>query len=250
MNSQNISACIITYNEQENIRLCLESLSWADEIVVVDSGSIDNTQSICNEFGCRFIHHDWEGYARQKNFALRQCQFAWIISIDADEVITKECADEILSVIKSTDADIYSIPRLNYFLGKWMRHGGWYPDRQIRLFRNGCGEFKIVPIHESFQPYDKDAKTAYLINPMQHYTYKSVSDFIKKTEIYSTLDAERIVNQGKSPKFITAALLLSFPLKFVEVYVYKSGWRDGLHGFIAAMLLSARVFLRTVKIWE
>lgn len=250
MSRQTISVAIIAYNEKDNIRRCLESLSWADEIVVVDNGSDDGTLDICAEFKCRVIHHEWEGYARQKNFSLSQASCDWILSLDADEVITDAGSSEIQSTIESASFDVYSIPRLNSFLGRWMHHGGWYPDRQIRLFRKGCGEFKLVPIHESFQPYKQDTKIGRLNQPMQHYTYNSVSSFMKKSETYSSLDADRMISQGKLPKSMISALIFSMPIKFAEVYIYKSGWKDGIHGFISATLISSRVFTRTVKIWE
>lgn len=250
MNRQSISIAIIAYNEKNNIRRCLESLSWADEIVVVDNGSNDGTLDICAEFNCRVIHHQWEGYARQKNFSLSQTSCEWILSLDADEVVTEDLAAEIRNAVESGEFDVYSIPRLNSFLGRWMRHGGWYPDRQVRLFRKGCGEFKLVPIHESFQPYKPNVKIGKLNSPMKHYTYCNVADFIRKSETYASLDAERMISKGKIPVSIISALMFSMPIKFVEVYIYKGGWMDGIHGLISAILLSARVFMRTVKIWE
>ncbi|MHB1001842.1 MAG: glycosyltransferase family 2 protein [Armatimonadota bacterium] len=250
MSRPSISVVIIACNEENNIRRCLQSAVWADEIIVVDNGSTDSTLSICAEFKCRVIHHQWEGYAQQKNFALSQASGDWILNLDADESVTDPGAEEIQWAVSSGDSDVYALPRMNSFLGKWMRHGGWYPDYQVRLFRRGYGAFKVVPIHECFQAYEKNTRTIRLTVPLQHYTYPTVADFMNKADRYSTLDASRIIDEGKAPKSMTAALLFAIPLKFAEVYLYKGGWKDGLHGFISAVLLSTRVFLRSLKIWE
>lgn len=251
MGPDTISAVIITLNEEADIRRCLESVRWADEIVVVDSGSTDHTLDICKEYGCRVFNHDWEGYARQKSFATGQAAYDWVLSIDGDEEITPELADEIRSVIASPDAaSAYTMPRSNLFLSKWMRHGGWYPDRQLRLFRRGAGEFKDVPIHEHLVLDDPTARVGSLRNPMRHYTYPSVSDFMHRADLYTNIEVDAMLAKGRAPSHPTLALMTAFPRKFAEVYIYKSGWRDGMHGFIAATLMATRVFMRYAKVWK
>jgi glycosyltransferase involved in cell wall biosynthesis len=245
-----ISVVIITKNEEANIRRCLESIGWADEIVVVDSGSTDGTPAICSEMGCRVLAHEWEGFARQKNFAASQAQSDWILNLDADEVVTPELVDEIRRVLESDHADdAYTMPRSNSFLGRWMRHGGWYPDRQLRLWRRGIGEFKIVPLHERLE-FKRQVKVGCLSNPILHYTYPAAADFIRKADLYTNIEAAAMVSEGRLPRSLVAAMALALPSKFAEVYIYKGGWKDGLHGFIAAFLMSMRLFLRYVKVWE
>lgn len=251
VSKQTISAVIITLNEEADIRRCLESIRWADEIVVVDSGSTDKTPDICREYGCSVFSHNWEGYARQKDFAMSLAHCDWILSIDGDEEITPELADEIKAAIRSNgDATAYTMPRCNLFLGKWLRHGGWYPDRQIRVFRRGAGKQKPVPLHEHIILDDPSARIGSLTNRMMHYTYPSVADFIRRTDSYTTIEADSMLEQGRIPKRLALRLLTAFPLKFAETYICKSGWRDGIHGFIASMLTAARVFIRYAKVWE
>ena len=250
-----ISTVIITFNEEANIRRCLESVKWADEIVIVDSGSIDDTLKICKEYRCRVFNHEWEGYARQKNFGIESASAdGWILSLDADEEVTPELADEIRAALNSDDpADAYSMPRRNLFLGRWMRHGGWYPDRQVRLFRRGAGEFNDVPLHEHIVMRDRSARIGSLANPILHYTYPTARDFIERMNLYTSIEAAAMAKEGPPPirrGGLLLSLAIAFPLKFAETYIYKGGWRDGLHGFIAAVLMATRVFVRQVKIWE
>jgi len=250
MTRPSVSVAIITFNEEANIRRCLESVKWADEIVVVDSGSTDSTLEICKEYNCRVFNHIWEGYARQKNFAISQTKGEWILSLDADEEVTAELAQEIQSAVSAGRADAYFMPRMNLFLGKWMRHGGWYPDEQLRLFKNGSAEFKLVPLHEHAVLRDQSARASHLSNPLRHYTYPTIRDYIERMDRYTEIEVAAIIRQGRLPKRPMLSVLTAFPFKFAETYVYKSGWLDGMHGFIAAMLGATRVFIRQVKLWE
>jgi glycosyltransferase involved in cell wall biosynthesis len=251
MSAPSISAAIITFNEEENIRRCLTSLAWVDEIMVVDSGSTDNTLQICKEYDCLVFNHVWEGYARQKNLAISKATSDWVLSIDGDEEVTPELAEEIRAVIASDNpAEAYEIPRSNMFLGKWMRHGGWYPDRQRRLLKRGRGAFKEVALHEHIELFDRSARIGCLSHPMRHYTYPTARDFVLRADSYTSIEVAAISSPGRFPKRPGLALVTAFPLKFLETYVYKGGWRDGIHGFIAAVLTATRVFIRHVKIWE
>jgi len=244
-----LSVVIIAQNEASNIRRCLESVRWADEIIVVDSGSTDDTPRICQEFGCEVIHRAWQGYADQKNFALEHATGDWVLSLDADEEVTPELADEIKEAVRNARADAYSMPRRNNFLGRWMRHGGWYPDRQVRLFRRGIGKFKPVPLHENII-LPECARLGLLSAELRHYTYPRAADFIKKADVYASIEAQTLVREGRTSRSPICPLVFAIPLKFAEVYIWKGGWRDGLHGFVAAVLMSVRVFLRWVKVWE
>lgn len=249
MSEPSISAVIITLNEEANIRRCLESVKWADEIIVVDSGSTDRTLEICKEFNCRVFSREWEGYAQQKNYAISQASCDWILSLDADEEVPSNLAAEIREAVISDKADAYDMPRRNQFLGRWMKRGGWYPDRQLRLFKRGCGQFKEVPLHEYLELNDR-AQVGKLVNPLLHYTYPTISEFIEKADRYTNIEAASVIKEGRQPKSLILSLILAAPVKFAEVYLYKGGWRDGLHGFIAASLMSLRVFLRYVKMWQ
>lgn len=246
-----ISAVIITLNEEANIRRCLEGVRWADEIIIVDSGSTDGTLDICKEYGCLVFNHEWEGYSRQKNFAIALAKNDWVLSLDADEEITPELAKEIISgVATENPADAYVMPRSSLFLARWMRHGGWYPDRQLRLFKRGTGTFKDVPMHEYIIMRDGSARIERLRNPLRHYTYPTVADFVKRADSYTTIEAEAMLAEGRVPRHLILTLMTVFPLKFLETYAYKGGWRDGIHGLIAATLVSARVFMRYAKVWR
>lgn len=244
-----ISVAIVTKNEEANIRRCLESVKWADEFIIVDCGSTDGTLGICREHGCRVIEREWEGYAAQKNFALAQTTMDWILSLDADEEVTPELAQEIRAAVESAGADAYEMPRLSRFLGKWMRHGGWYPDRQLRLFKRGFGSFKIVPVHEHVV-LTEGATLGRFRYHLLHYTYPTVQDFVRKSDLYTSIEVEARVAENRIPRSARLALLAAFPRKFAEVYIYKQGWRDGLHGFVAAMLMASRVYMRAAKLWE
>lgn len=243
-----ISVAIITKNEEANIRRCLDSVRWADEIVVVDSGSTDGTLAICREYDCRVFEREWEGFAAQKNHAIAQATGDWVLSIDADEELTSLLEEEVRLAVESGSADAFEMPRLNRFLGKWMRHGGWYPDRQLRLFRSGFGSFKAVPLHEHIE-LREGAVLGRLRNDLLHYTYPTVQDFIRKADMYTSIEANARAVDNRLPRSMPLALASAFPVKFAEVYLYKQGWRDGLHGFVAATLMAWRVHMRTVKLW-
>jgi hypothetical protein len=131
-----------------------------------------------------------------------------------------------------------------------MEHGGWYPDRQLRFFKSGAGRFSVVPLHESLQLLSEGARRGHLAHPILHYTYPSAADFIMRADRYTTIEAKAMAAEHRFPRSIVSSLIFAVPSKFAEVYFYKGGWRDGMHGFIGAMLMSMRVFLRYVKAWE
>jgi len=244
-----LSVTIITYNEEENIRNCLESVKWADEIVIIDSGSQDKTVEISKEYTSKVFINPWPGHYQQKNFATDKTTNLWVFSIDADERVTLELRKDIERVLTNPLFDGYLFPRKNYFLGKWMRHGGWYPDHVLRLFRKGKGRFGGI------NPHDKviidGGKVGVINTPIVHLTYRNFSQYIAKQHTYTTISAKEIVKRrGKKTKVGQLTLIGRFFTKFLERYIWKMGFLDGLHGLIAAIAASYFAFVKYAKVWE
>jgi len=238
-----ISVIIITYNEEENIRECLESAKWADEIVLVDSFSRDKTIDICKEYTDKIIQKDWQGYGPQKQFALQQATSEWILSIDADERVTKELKQEILSSNLSKDA--YYIPFKFYWLGRELRFGGCGQEKHIRLFRRQKAKFTQEPVHESLVI---DGKIGYLKNYIIHHSYKDIEDYFERFNKYSTIEALKKFKMGKKVIF-TFQVLFSM-IDFVKRYLFKLGFLDGLPGFLWAIFSSFHRLVKYAKLWE
>lgn len=241
-----ISAVIITRNEEKNISECIESLKWADEIVVIDSMSTDKTVEIARKYTDRIYKKEWEGYSKQKNYGILVSNSEWILNIDADELVTDMLRDEIITrtSLKSEICGYY-IPRKNYFMGKWIKHGGWYPNYQLRLFRKGSGEFKDVRVHEGVTIV---GYTDYLANPLIHHSYNNFDDFVERSNKYSTLAALDLFERNEK---INIHHLVIKPLsRFLKMYLVHGGFIDGWRGFVLAVLYSYYVFIRTIKLWE
>ena len=243
-----LSVTIIAHNEEGNIRECLESVKWADEIVVVDAGSKDKTVEISREYTDKVFINPWPGHYQQKNFAIDKTSHLWIFSIDADERVTPELRKEIERVLTNSFFDGYLFPRKNFFLGKWMRHGGWYPDCVLRLFRKDKGRFGGI------NPHDKviieGGRVGVIDIPIIHLTYKNFSQYITKQHMYTTISAEEIVKRRGKIKVGQLALIGKFLTKFLELYLWKRGFLDGLHGLIAAIAASYFALIKYAKIWE
>jgi len=242
-----ISVGIICYNEAQNIERCLESVSWADEIIVVDSGSQDNTVSIAKKYTDHIFQRSWTGYADQKNFALSRTSCPWVLSVDADEVVSPVLQAEIRAHLAMDEAkDGYRIPRLSYYQGKWIRHSGFYPDRQLRLFKRGRGRWIGGRVHERVEI---EGDVGCLKNDLLHYPYKGgITGQLQTVNNFSTLLAEDLFHEGKGYHF---HLLLMRPLfKFLEVYLLRLGFLDGLPGFVIAVTSSYAMFVRYVKLRE
>ena len=244
-----LSVTIITYNEEENIRNCLEGVKWADEIVIIDLGSQDKTVEISKEYTSKVFINPWTGHYQQKNFAIDNISNLWVFSIDADERVTLELRKDIEGVLTNPVFNGYLFPRKNYFLGKWLRHGGWYPDRVLRLFRKDKGRFGGI------NPHDKviiDGGRVGVINtPIVRLTYKNFSQYIAKQHSYTTISAEEIVKmRDKKIKVGQLTLIGKFFTKFLERYIWKMGFLDGLHGLIAAIAASYFAFVKYAKVWE
>ena len=241
-----LSVAIIAWNEDERLRACLESAAWADEIIVIDAESTDKTVQVAREFTDKIWVRPWAGFAAQKNFALEQATGEWVLSLDADERVTPELRERIGRIMRADGpADGYSIPRKNVFWGAWVRHGGLYPDYQLRLFRRDAGHFADSAVHESLVV---EGHVEALDEPLLHHSYRGLEDFVTRSNRYSTLAAQEIVNRGGRAGLADLALR---PLgRFLSMYILKFGFLDGWRGFVLAVLYANYVFLRMAKAWE
>ncbi len=244
-----LSVAVITFNEEANIRRTLESVKGADEIVIVDSGSTDRTVAICREYTEKVMHRDWLGFAQQKNLAIDACSGDWVLSLDADEPIEAELTGEIRQIMASPDAkDGYLIPRKTFFLGKQVRHGGWYPDYNLRLFRKGKGRFEERAVHEAIKVQGTIGKTAHAIN---HYAYPDLVSYMSSINKYSSLAVTVMAERGISPFKASLLNIVVRPLfTFLLKYVFRLGFLDGKHGLVLNLYHSYYVFSKYAKAWE
>jgi glycosyltransferase involved in cell wall biosynthesis len=241
-----LSVTVITHNEEERLRACLESVAWADELVVVDAESGDKTVSVARELTDRIWVRPWPGFAEQKNFAIDQCRGEWILSVDADERVTPELAARVRAIVAADGpADGYRVPRRNFFWGAWVRHGGLYPDYQLRLFRRRAGRFAIHGVHESVTVA---GRVEALAEPLLHHSYRDLDDFVRRSNRYSTLAAADWVRAGRTATMVD---LIFRPLgRFVSMYIMRGGFLDGWRGLVLAILYADYVFLRMAKVIE
>lgn len=240
-----VSVVIITKNEERNLPRCLESVSWADEVLVVDSGSQDATLGVAQERGARTLTEAWRGFGPQKAFAALQAKNDWILSIDADECVTTELKAEIERSFGTLRSDTaYSLPRKSLLWGRWIRHGGWYPDRQVRLFHRGHANWDQSPVHERVIA----PKYGQLQSPLEHFVFRDVAHQIETNNRYSGLLAAKDAEAGR--RFRLWKLVFKPYFKFFENYFWKRGFLDGLPGLIIAVNSAHSTFLRWVKIWE
>jgi glycosyltransferase involved in cell wall biosynthesis len=244
-----LSVTIITLNEEANIRRTLESVQWADEIIVLDSGSSDRTVSICREFTGSVFHQDWLGFGKQKNAAIDKATGDWVLSLDADEPVETDLAAEIRTIMASTDPnDGYRIPRKTFFLGKWIRHGGWYPDYNLRLFRKGKGRFEERTVHEAIRVEGSLGRTR---NAILHYAYPCLESYLSTINKYSSLAVDVMAEKGISRFQSSWINMLVRPLfTFLLKYVFRFGFLDGKHGLVLNMYHSYYVFAKYAKAWE
>lgn len=246
-----ITATIITFNEEANIRAACESVSWADEIIVVDSESTDATRDFAAAAGARVITRAWPGFAQQKQFAVDSAEHDWILSLDADERVSTELKESIAELRDKPAAELadgYFIARRSYYQGRWIRGGGWYPDRQLRLFKKQRAHWKQRHIHESVE-MESGARTETLSGDLLHYTVRDAAHHHKMIgERYAPLSARQMFADGKrTSRFGVAA---AGPLAFVRSLVLKGGFRDGLAGFSIASFAAHHAFLKHLMLWE
>ncbi len=238
-----ISATIITYNEERNIARAIESLRCVDEVLVVDSGSSDRTVEIAAKLGARVLDHNWSGYSDQKNWAAEQASHDWILSLDADEAVSEMLEAEIWQVKKNgPDAQAYTMPRLAQYLGKWILHSGWYPDRKIRLYNRRSAKWEGRFVHEGLVV---DGPVAAFEGPLLHFTCQSLSEHVRTMDRYTTLAAEQLVDQGAR---ISMWQLFFKPWwEFNRTFFLKRGFRDGAEGLAIAWMGAIYVFLKYAK---
>ncbi|HSS20994.1 MAG TPA: glycosyltransferase family 2 protein [Pyrinomonadaceae bacterium] len=246
-----ISATIITFNEEANIKAACDSVAWANEIVVVDSGSTDQTRTIAESCGARVLSRDWPGFAAQKQFAVEQTSHEWIFSLDADERVSEELKTAIAQLRnqpEETLADGYRIPRRSYYQGRWIKGGGWYPDWQLRLFRKSRGRWEPRHIHESVK-VDADARVEKLTGDILHYSVRDAAHHHRMIgERYAPLAAQQMFEAGRRTS--TLKIATAAPAAFIGSYILKGGFRDGLAGLTIASFAAHHAFLKHVMLWE
>lgn len=243
-----LSVCIITYNEESCIRQCLRSVEWAEEIVVVDSFSTDKTVEICKEYTDRVYQRPFPGHVEQKNYALGLASHAWALCLDADECLSPELIREVQETLCQDDGTYsgYYLPRHTFYLGRWINHSGWYPDYKLRLFRRGMGKWGGI------NPHDKvilqAGATSRLKGELWHFNYKDLSDHLRTVDNFSAIFVKNATKDGA--RFHLPALFFRPLGKFLEVYLLKRGFLDGVPGFILAVVNSFYIFLKYAKWWE
>jgi glycosyltransferase involved in cell wall biosynthesis len=243
-----LSVLILAKNEGDRIRECIESARFAREVVVVDSGSTDGTRDIARGLGARVADAPWPGnFSMQRNRAESFAACEWILQLDADEVVTPGLADELRGFFRSGLPATHPcgrMPRKEIIFGKWIRHGGWYPQYKLRLYRKGAGSW-TGRVHEK---YETAGPVHTFANPIVHDSYRDIAVFVEKFNRYSSIDAEEDFAAGR--QFRLHRLLLAPLERFFGRYVRHRGYRDGFHGFALAALIGLNYFLRNLKLWE
>lgn len=255
-----ISLCVITLNEEQNIKRCLDSVPFASDIVIVDSQSTDQTRTIAQSMGARVFNEEWRGYGKQKQRAVDLALFDWVLCLDADEALSKELQLEIYQLFNQKNTgplkveinfnsesnlkEGYRCPRKSFHLGRWLWHGGWYPDFQTRLFHKNKMHWKHEIVHESVQ----GKEVGDLKSDLEHYPFDDLSDQVLTNNKYSSLGAEALLLQNK--KAHLWQLLVKPMTKFIELYIFKRGYLDGIPGYIIAISAAYSYFLKYAKLWE
>jgi len=242
-----LSVVVITFNEEDRIRECLESAAWADELIVVDAESTDKTAALARELTDHVIVRPWPGFPVQKNFGLDQATGDWILSLDADETVSPALREQIERILHDAHtADAYAVPRRNVFWGRWVRHGGLYPDWQVRLVRRGRGRFAKLAVHESMRV---DGPVERLRGHLEHRSYRDVGDFLARADRYTSLAAEDWIAAGRPSRPLVDMVVRPIG-RFLSMYVARAGFLDGWRGFLLATLYAYYVLMRSAKIWE
>ena len=243
-----LAVVVIAKNEAKNISGCLKSVSWANEVIVVDAQSTDRTSEIAKEFTNKVFIRPWSGFGPQKNFGIDQVRSDWVLIVDADERVSLELAEEIRNFFVSPlsmESVAFRIPRRNYFYGKWVRWGGAYPDYQIRLFQRGKAQYNNVAVHENLIV---DGHVGTLSKHLEHYTERQIADHFGKFNLYTTLAASE---KAKSHTTVSWCHLLCNPFViFFKTYFLKKGYRDGTRGIIFAVFASMYTFVKYTKLLE
>ena len=241
-----VTVTVITLNESANLAAALESVSWADEIVVVDSESTDDTVAIARKFTDKVIVRPWPGYIAQKNFAAEQARHDWIVSLDADERISPPLGQEIRELLqRGPQAAGYRMPRVTFHLGRWIRSTDWYPDYQLRLYDRRRGRWAGRYVHESVKV---EGPTADLRGEILHYAYRDLGHHLQTMDRYTTLAARQMYEDGRRAGWLDLAL--HPPAAFLRNYVLRAGFRDGVPGLIVSAMNARYVGLKFAKLWE
>lgn len=240
-----ISAVIIAKNEEKNLPRCLSALTWADEIVVVDTGSSDRTKEIVVQFGCRLCTSDWLGFGLTKQFAVEKASNNWVLVVDADEEVTKTLQVAIKKILQNPQYVAYRVLRCSYYLGRLIRYSGWQHDYTLRLFNRNEAAFNELSVHESVRT---DKPIGKIDAILLHHTYPTLEMHLQKMELYANLGAENLFKKGKKSSILMA--ILRGVSKFFKMYLLKKGFLDGKEGLVLAIMSSFGVFLKYLKLWE
>ena len=241
-----LSVAIIALNEEHKLPACLSSVAWADDVVVCDSGSTDRTLELAQCAGARTFQDPWRGFAAHKNLAVERCRHPWVLVLDADERVPPALRDAIEAVLRDAAAlDGYFIPRRNYFLGRWIRGGGWSPDDSLRLFRKSRGRFAARSVHETVVV---DGRVGRLTTPLDHFTYDSVGDFLRRMERYAALASDELWSAGRRARITD--LTVRPVWTFVRMYLLRRGFVDGWRGLLLAGLYACYTFAKYAHLWE
>jgi glycosyltransferase involved in cell wall biosynthesis len=249
--SLKLSVALITKNEEANLARTLESVRWADEIVIVDCGSTDRTAAIAMGFGARFFVEKWKGFGAQKNSALAKCTGDWVLALDADEEASAELGAEIQALLRGApESDAYFLPRRNFFLGRWIQHGGYWPDRKLRLFRRGAAVFEERAVHETAHCA---GRTGNLRGCLLHHAYPTLDGYLEHMNRYSTLGAQQAAAKGKTSRSWAAFVwnvYLTPVATFEYNYFLRLGFLDGREGLLLHLYHSAYVSWKYAKAWD
>lgn len=241
-----LSVIMITRNEEANLERALRSVSWADEIVIADSGSTDRTKEFATRMGAKVFEVEWKGFGPAKQAAAERATGDWLLSLDADEEISPDLASEIKQVIDSSNPfPGYAIPRRTQFLGRWILHCGWYPDHVLRLFRKTAGRFDSALVHERVLLQGDEGR---LKGEILHYSYPNLELYLEKLNRYTTLGAEEAWSEGKRASWFD--IVGRPPVAFIKYYVSKRGFLDGLEGFVLCGLSAMSVMVKYAKLWH
>jgi glycosyltransferase involved in cell wall biosynthesis len=251
------TACLITFNEEDNVIAALESIGFADEIIVIDSHSMDGTRELARgfrgrsqdgrEIEPRVIERDWPGHVEQKNFAIDQAQHDWVFCLDADERVSPRLRKEIETelAVDLPEFDGYTMPRKTYYLGRWILRGGWYPDQKLRLFRRSRGRWTGINPHDHVKV---QGRTRDLEGDLYHFSYRNIADHLRTINFFTDIASKE--KQKRSVRYPLARMLIHPPYKFFKMYFLKQGFREGIPGFIIAIIGMFYVFLKYAKLWE
>ncbi len=255
--SKLLSVALITLNEEQNLPRTLASVQWAEEIVVVDSGSTDRTVEIARSFGAVVVQEPWRGFAAQKNLAIAQCTGAWVLSLDADEELSPELGRQIRTLLATNPpVDAFALKRRNLFLGRWIRHGGFYPDRKLRLFRRAAARFTLQPAFEERPVHETiafDGASQTLDFDLIHHAYPTLHEYLEHMDRYSDLGADLLVAKGRISRSPASFFLNVFAvpnLGFVWNYLFRLGFLDGREGLLLHSYHAVYTSWKYAKAWE